>query len=415
MIDQKIKFSAGDGLQDDTDAIQRLLDQGSARVYLPAPQVKYIISRTLKIHSRQELVLDRFALIQLTPGSNCLMLENADPENGNENIAITGGIWDMNNMEQAPNPLHYPYSDHPRDDAPWGSRYLNNYFGTAIRFFHVKNLYIKALTMRNPVTFAIQMAKIDQFTVDDLTFDFNDGNPFPGNMDGVHLDGGCRNGRITNLKGACYDDLVALNADDCYHGPIEDIAIDGIFSQDCHSAVRMLSAKSWIRRISIANVYGTFYQYAVAFSKYYPELGHRGLFDQISLRNLYVSKAERYTKYRKDGSFVFPLIWLERDVQVQMMTIAELHRREEVTPVEAIGLDPGAEVQVMVVQNCSQSNLTGQPAPFLKNQGTIHRLYLDRLAITNDAVVNNTGQIDEICASPDVKPLLRNSGSRLHF
>ena len=101
-----------------------------------------------------------------------------------------------------------------------GTRYpdLDFYTGVAIRFFHVKNLYIKALTMKDPITFAVQMAKIYQATVDDITFDFNYGNPFPGNMDGIHLDGDCRFVSITNLKGSCYDDLVALNADDGYYG-----------------------------------------------------------------------------------------------------------------------------------------------------------------------------------------------------
>ena len=52
--------------------------------------------------------------------------------------------------------------------------------------------------------------------------------------------------------------------------------------------------------------------------------------------------------------------------------------------------------------------ISSQPAPFIKNQGTIHRLYLDHLEITRDAVVDNAGQINEIYASPDVKLRLQD-------
>ena len=39
----------GDGIHDDTAAIQALLDTGASLVELPAPKVSYIISRTLLI------------------------------------------------------------------------------------------------------------------------------------------------------------------------------------------------------------------------------------------------------------------------------------------------------------------------------------------------------------------------------
>ena len=50
------------------------------------------------------------------------------------------------------------------------------------------------------------------------------------NMDGVHLDGWCHHGKISNLRGTCFDDMVALNANDgqCAQeeGDITDIDID---------------------------------------------------------------------------------------------------------------------------------------------------------------------------------------------
>ena len=57
----------------------------------------------------------------------------------------------------------------------------------------------------------------DENRVDDLTFDYTTCNPIFLNMDGVHLDGWCHHGKISNLRGMCFDDMVALNAADGRH------------------------------------------------------------------------------------------------------------------------------------------------------------------------------------------------------
>lgn len=53
---KKPQIPAGDGLCDDTECIQSLLDAGISTVYLPQPTVNYLISRPLRIHSNQQLV-----------------------------------------------------------------------------------------------------------------------------------------------------------------------------------------------------------------------------------------------------------------------------------------------------------------------------------------------------------------------
>ena len=95
----------GDGVQDDTAAIQARLDSGAACVYLPPPEKCYRISKTLRIGSDTELRLDRFSVIRLAPGSDCPMIENKGYVDGEDRrIALTGGIWDMANVDQSPNP-----------------------------------------------------------------------------------------------------------------------------------------------------------------------------------------------------------------------------------------------------------------------------------------------------------------------
>ena len=58
----------GDGVADDTAAIQARLDSGAPCVYLPPPKRHYRISKTLRIGSGTELRLDRFSVVRLAPG-----------------------------------------------------------------------------------------------------------------------------------------------------------------------------------------------------------------------------------------------------------------------------------------------------------------------------------------------------------
>ncbi|MPM45656.1 hypothetical protein SDC9_92346 [bioreactor metagenome] len=216
---------AGDGMRDDTAAIQSLLDSGAGFVYLPPPSKHYVISKTLILHSGQELKLDRFTLVRLAPDSNCLMLTNDDHAKGNRNIAVSGGIWDYNNREQAPN---YLLAGRAHPSAP-GKKVPGTpcdpklgyspdlYRGVAFLFVNVEQFSMTGLIFRDPVTYASQFALLRCFTINDISFDFRHWNPAPNNMDGIHLDGGCRFGKISNLKGTCYDDLIALNANDGFN------------------------------------------------------------------------------------------------------------------------------------------------------------------------------------------------------
>lgn len=104
----------GNGIDDDFPAIQEMLDSGKSVVTLPAPEKHYVIGKTLKIHSDQELKTGRYTRIVLKDGANCAMLENADFDGGNKNVCVDGGIWDMNHNRQKPNPYHFP-SRHGRE------------------------------------------------------------------------------------------------------------------------------------------------------------------------------------------------------------------------------------------------------------------------------------------------------------
>ena len=91
--------------------------------------------------------------------------------------------------------------------APIAARYL----GVLMRFNRVKRLTLRGLTLKDPVTFSTQLGNLEEFTIEDIAFDHNLKRT---NMDGIHVHGNSRHGRITNLKAATNDDLVALDADD---------------------------------------------------------------------------------------------------------------------------------------------------------------------------------------------------------
>lgn len=157
------------------------------------------------------------------------------------------------------------------------------------------------------------------------------------------------------------------------------ISVDGLYSDNCHSAVRMLSTKSWIRNINIQNVYGTYWQYAVGITRFHyrpDEVNSLGLYDNIMLKNICVSKAPRYSLYCKDDSYVYPLIFIERLLHIGRLHIENLHRLEKVTPIDTIYVGEKTDISEMVITDSSQENRLAEPFPFLRSEGMIEKLII---------------------------------------
>ena len=373
----------GDGIHDDTQGIQELIDSGVCEVTLPVPKSFYLISKPLELPSNFRLVLPRFAEIRLAKGSSCLMLKaktvkredyvprvglweqlrSYSPDFPCSNIEVRGGIWNFNNREQTPNPIYTKVFD-PID-----------YSGFGFLFYNVKGLCLSSMTLKDPVNFAVTLDTVSYFTVEDITFDFNYGNPMACNMDGIHVNGNCHFGHIRNLKGACYDDLVALNADEGTNGPISHIDIDGIYSEDCHSALRMLTVKNRISNIHVSNVHGTFFQYCIGVTKYFKG-ETEGLYDSVTFDNIYASKAERLPVYnKKPTSYVYPIIYIEEDTRIKNLRISNLHRREKLIPVSTVYVGADSVIDSLILDNITTENLTGEPCmPLLDNRGTVKHL-----------------------------------------
>lgn len=395
----------GDGIHDDQPAIQQMIDSGVCEVSLPVPRKHYLITKPLTIPSNFKLKLPRYAEIRLADGSNCFMLQNKsvekpgkrlrdsfsqvhrnlwyfvdtlspDPEDTCHDFEIEGGIWNFNNKNQRENPIYQRRVDE------------SGYLGHTMLFYNVRNFRLSNMTFKDPANYAVMIDRGSYFTVENIVFDFNDGNPCASNMDGIHLNGSCHYGFIRNLQGACYDDLVALNAHEGSSGDITNIEIDGIFAENCHSAVRLLAVNQDIRHVHISNVYGTYYQYCIGFTKHYPGQT-TGCFDAITLDSIHASKSKRLPvqeMHMDDKSYHFPLIWIAEETVVNHLTINGLHRREYENPIDTIHVGEDAVVDTLTIHGLSLENHTGAHCPKLLNRGTIKNLSTD--CLTTEEIEN---------------------------
>ena len=386
----------GDGIHDDRPAIQEMLDSGMSCVYLPVPEKHYVIGGTLYIHSNQELKLDRYTRICLADNSNCAMVQNAEPEEWNVRVGISGGIWDMNHRNQKPNPLHYPDPDTGLTYTQWEektgfdrkARLLPDvYTGMCFRFNSIRGFYAHDMTLVNPVLFGLQISYVEDFTIENLCFEYTEGSPKLWNLDGVHVEGGCKNGLIRNLKGACHDDTVAITSDDGIHGPIENIVIDGIYGQNSHSAVRILAIRNILRNIHISNIYGSYYACGIVVSKYY-ETPERPLFENITIDNMYASLCPGTVDVAGNRR---PLIEIDTNVDVKSLSISNLHRIETHCPHATIGIEEGTRVKALSVMNSSQVNKTGRQMPFIKNVGIVEGLFCYNVDAGEDELISGDG------------------------
>ena len=402
----------GDGIHDDQPAIQELIDSGACEISLPVPQKSYLIARPLTIPSNFKLKLPRYAEIKLADGSNCFMLQNKtvpkpekrlreflsdahkglwkfydllspDKEDICHDFEIEGGIWNFNNINQDENPIYTRKFDE------------RNYLGHVMFFYNVRNFRLSNMTFKDPANYAVMIDTGSYFTIENIVFDFNDGNPIAVNMDGIHLNGNCHYGVIKNLQGACYDDLVALNAHEGSGGDITNIEIDGVFAENCHSAIRLLTVNHKIEHIDISNVYGSYYQYCIGFTKHYSgeTTGH---FDAITFNNIHASKSERLPiqeAHMGDKNYHFPFFWIQSKTVVKACTINGLHRREYVNPIDTIRIEKNAVVEQLSIYDLTLENHTDRPCAKLVNRGTLKSL---RAVGLSENEIQNEGIIDTL-------------------
>ncbi len=367
-------------MKNDTEYIQSLLDK-KGDVYIS--EGIYTIEKPLIIHSDTYLKLSKKTVLRLAEHANCSILDNDGlySHETNKNITIDGGIWDGNHEHQERKKI--PGECMPGDineDQPCDEKlYIQNiYIVLMMRFVHTNNLCIKNVTFKNPTSFAVHIADAIHFTVENVFLDYNLSHK---NMDGVHIQGPARFGKITNIRGNANDDHVALCADgtvrsEITRGNIEDIDIDGIYCSNGYTGVRLLSRGNAVRNITIKNIHGQFRYYAVSFTHHYRLRDDRPiLLENIHISDLFVSKpiGEIFPTEHEIGAKNNPLIWFESDIFARNITIENIHRSNDGTTAPTIKISPRANIERLILDNIIHESPNAKA--FL-NEGNIKEISL---------------------------------------
>lgn len=357
-----------DGIHDDTAAIQAMLDRGGL---VEIPHGTYCITRPLIIRDNTHLRLAQTAHLRLADGACCALLDN-DGLYGrytNRNITIEGGIWDGNHSAQ-----RREFIADENQPCDYDKYVSNSLLVLMIRMVHVENLTVRNVTFKDPTTYAIHIADARYFTVENVLFDYDLSLP---NMDGVHIQGPARFGRIQNIHGNANDDHVALCANgtvrsEVTRGDIEDVDISGIYCDNGYTGVRLLSRGDAIRNIRISDIHGEFRFYAVSFTHHYPLCEDMPiLLESIHVSDIYASKsraacAEHHRHAVENGA----LIWFESGIHCRNVLVENVWRNERNAHTRAATLRISRDAVVENLQVRSlHARFVGQECDAIVNHG----------------------------------------------
>lgn len=374
----------GNGIQDDTQALQSMLNAGGT-VTIDKPGT-YLITRALIIHSNTRFVLCPGACLLAAPMSRCALIENEHFADGkrDENIEIVGGIWDGNCDAMG---LDATYEAKHRLDDPYSPKLFK---GKLIRFAHVDRILLEKMTVRNPVSYGVQIADVYGFVVRDIFFDYN---WHFATTDGVHINGPAYDGVIENLAGTTNDDMVSLTTCDESHaevtlGPIENIIIRNLTARNGYSAVRLLSCEDLpLKHVRIDGIYGTYRHHAVVISNHNERPG-KSWFADLLIENIYACKSN--TPLGEGCSLIWEgkadlnaFIFFGVDAICGNVTVRNVHRHQDFSTQSALFKFHGScRIDRLVLDNVHQTVAEGASAPLWQNEGATIGCLIERDSIT---------------------------------
>lgn len=382
-----------DGIRDNAHEIQNMLDNcGIVMIDRPG---EYLISKTLVIHSNTRFILSPGAHLIMAPESRCAIIENEHFRGGgkDKNIEIIGGTWDGNSDGQG---LDAIYEVQHRLDHPYDP---DRFKGKLIRFAHVDALTLEKMTVKDPVSYGIQIGDCTGFYVRDIIFDYNCNF---GTTDGVHIQGDCYNGVIENLSGTTNDDLVSLTPIDESHaevtrGNIANIVIRNIMGVNAYSGVRLLACDGFTTtNILISGVYGTYRHNAVLITNHHLKPGTRSYFDDITVEHVHAHKnvtplgEEHFTYWDKGAIERWPVVWVGYDIEIGKLTLRDISRHERAktnAPLVYIGKDE-LKIGRLYAENIAQTMDEGIDCPAFICEATVDELIMHDVQVSgiNDTI-----------------------------
>ena len=359
-----------------TEQLQEMLDRGGI-VTVDTPGI-YSINKTLVIHSNTRLVLAPGVKLVAAPLSRCAILQNEHFAGGgrDENIEIVGGIWDGNCDEMG---LDGEYEANHRLDHPYSPELFK---GKLIRFAHVDRLSLTNMTVRNPVSYGVQIADAYSYVVRDIFFDYN---WHFGTTDGIHINGPSYDGVIENLRGTTNDDMIGVTTYDEQHaevtkGDIKNLVMRNIFAQNGYSGVRLLSGEGYVmENVRIDGLYGTYRHHAVIISNHNRRPG-RVWFDNLVIENVYASKSatplgEGCFRLWEPDADKCVFLSFDKGAICGNVTIRNVARhQEQSTESFLLGVGKDCSIDRLVLDNIHQTTAEGATSPLYKLSGTVHTL-----------------------------------------
>lgn len=164
-------------------------------------------------------------------------------------------------------------------------------------------------------------------------------------------------------------------------GAIEDVVVDGIWANDGYTAVRLLSAGSPVRRVRLANIFGTYRYNAVSFTNHKVHPGTESTFEDISIHGLFCGKSTMGMKAdpSEPGNSNLSLIWIDAPAVVSGLTLSDIRRTETAWPAATLLVEPGATIKSLQLTQATVFNHTPGPLDLLVNHGTIENLSLNQV------------------------------------
>ena len=345
--------------------IQKLLDR-RGEVEISSPGL-YLIRKPLVIYSGTRLYIRQGIVLKAADNSRCSLIENGSFYSGerDEDIEIVGGIWDGNCDGQGLDPLNFTLSRNEKSYDP------HRFTGKLLRFAHVKRFTFRDATVKDPVSYGVQIADAEDFTVSDIHFDYN--CRF-GTTDGIHINGPSFNGKIIRLHGITNDDMAALTTVDEDHaeitrGPIRNVIIDGVHAENGYTGVRLLSCGEPLTDIEVRNITGTYRHNALSITHHFVHPGEEIWMDNITVDGVFSSKSAKklspacFTYWDDSGDILNndPVVWVESGVNIGKLTLKNIVRDEKtVSSAPTVRIDDGVRIDNLELSDVSHSFLFGQ-------------------------------------------------------
>lgn len=256
--------AVGDGVTDDTVALQAALAAGS--IYIPYTGSRYLISSALQCPSSRRIIcepgVEIFHSAKSLAKGEATFLVGSDLVGGNENIEVIGGLWNGNADNLVRN-----------DDETTG-----RFSGAGFLFKNSERIYFRHMVVKDVLCFAFWCINSDYLGFENITMQRTSAAI---RGDGVHINGPSRFGFIRGLRGPTTDDLFMLGPDDgdfkveCLPtagtagqssfvhpvtagvgGDVEDWVIEDIDGGSNRAATlyRVVTAVSALRRVTIRDV-----------------------------------------------------------------------------------------------------------------------------------------------------------------